>query len=227
MSGLHKDLLYSIKQLDPIVQLRGATETEAWKARDTLPGPLADMIEQMGFCSLANGLFYTCQPDDMRSILALVFGTDPDFSYKDCHVIGHSAFGDLYLWSDKYQSFNINLAEALIFCATLTNPDWKHTATPEHMAANMLPMIEEIDFVDQYGEPLYRRCQERYGRLEPGECYGFFPALAISGIFGPHRMIENIRRVKAMEHFAILAQLDAFQLARVGVEGAEPVRPIG
>jgi hypothetical protein len=86
-------------------------------------------------------------------------------------------------------------------------------------------MIEETDFVDQYGEPLYRGCQEKYGRLEPGECYGFFPALAISGIFGPHRTIENIRRVKAMEHFAILAQLDAFQLARVGAEGQSLCAP--
>ncbi|MGF6232841.1 hypothetical protein QFZ27_006796 [Inquilinus ginsengisoli] len=94
------------------------------------------------------------------------------------------------------------------------------------MAAGFFPDLEIIDFPDQYGDPLYRRCQEKYGRLEPGECYGFFPALAISDIFGPHRTIENIRRVKAMEHFTILAQLDAFRLARVGVEGAEPVRPI-
>jgi hypothetical protein len=227
MSRLHKDLIYSIKELGTASQIRPATDSEIQRARTILPSPLADMMEDLGFCSFAGGLFYTCHPDEMRSILAIVFGTDPDFSYRDCHVIGYSAFGDLYIWSDTYQSLNTNLAEALIFCTSLTNPDWKHTATPDHMAANMLPTIEEIDFVDQYGEPLYRRCQEKYGRLEPGECYGFFPALAISGIFGPRRTIEHIRRVKAMEHFAILAQLDAFQLARVGVEGAEPVRPIG
>ncbi len=34
-----------------------------------------------------------------------------------------------------------------------------------------------------------------------------------------HNYISHISR--------ILAQFDAFQLARVGVEGAEPVRPIG
>lgn len=42
-----------------------------------------------------------------------------------------------------------------------------------------------------------------------------------------HRTIEHVHRVKAIEHFAILVQLDAFQLARIGVDGAEPVRPVG
>lgn len=227
MSRLHKDLLYSIEALGTTTQIRSATDSEVKRIREILPSPLADMIEDMGFCSFSDGLFYTCNPDDMKSILALTFGTDPDFSHKDCHVVGYSAFGDLYIWSEKYYRFNINLAEGFIFCRALTVPNWRPSATPEHLAANMIPERETIDFVDQYGQPLYQRCQEKYGRLESGECYGFFPALAISGIFGPHRTIEHIRRVKAMEHFAIIAQLDAFQLARVGVDGAEPVRPIG
>ncbi|MGO4126448.1 GAD-like domain-containing protein [Inquilinus sp. YAF38] len=227
MSLLHKDIIYSIKELGPARQIRAATSNELQRARKILPSPLVDMFEEIGFCSFADGLFYTCHPDEMRSIISLVFGIDPNFSYNDCHVIGYSAFGDFYIWSDKYYNFNIDLAEGFVFCRALTVRDWKPIATPEHMAAGFFPDIEMIDFVDQYGVPLYRRCQEKYGRLEPGECYGFFPALAISGIFGPHRTIEYIRRVKAMEHFAILAQLDAFQLARIGVDGAEPVRPIG
>jgi len=89
------------------------------------------------------------------------------------------------------------------------------------------PMEEFADFLDIMGNPMYAACQKAHGKLEPGECYGFFPALAISGVFGPFRRVENIKRVKALEHFTILAQMDTFHLVRLAPEGYAPVRPIG
>ena len=74
---------------------------------------------------------------------------------------------------------------------------------------------------------MYERCQAMHGHLEAGECYGFFPALAVVGIGSPFRRVENIQRVKAMEHFAILAQMGDFHLMKTVPGGVAPVRRIG
>ena len=71
----------------------------------------------------------------------------------------------------------------------------------------------------------------KHGKLEPGEAYGFFPALQLGGAY----RIENLRRVRAAEHFAILAQLEPFKLTRLTPPDPpahpygrlEPVRLIG
>jgi hypothetical protein len=51
----------------------------------------------------------------------------------------------------------------------------------------------------------------RHGALEPGEIYGFFPALQLGGTYAD----ENLRRVRSAKHFAILAQLERFKPIRL------------
>ncbi|WP_429232522.1 GAD-like domain-containing protein [Inquilinus ginsengisoli] len=107
----------------PVHKLRSATHAEIQRAREILPSPLVDMFEEIGFCSFADGLFYTCHSDEIKSIMALVFSNDREISYKDCHAIGYSAFGDIYVWSNKYYDFNIDFAEGFVFCRALTVKD--------------------------------------------------------------------------------------------------------
>lgn len=74
---------------------------------------------------------------------------------------------------------------------------------------------------------MLRRCIAAHGRLALGECYGFFPALDLAGLESPFRRVENIRKVRALEHFAILAQMQPFFLRKMGPEGNVRVRQIG
>jgi hypothetical protein len=83
---------------------------------------------------------------------------------------------------------------------------------------------EEFDSLDQ---PMFDRCVAAHGPLERGECYGYFPAVATVGLDSPMRRLENIRRVKALEHFAILAQLGTFHLMKLERGAYVSVRPIG
>ncbi|MER0240400.1 T6SS immunity protein Tdi1 domain-containing protein [Fulvimarina sp. MAC8] len=96
------------------------------------------------------------------------------------------------------------------------------------MAASILPFQQDdVDFSDYLGEPMFSPCVERYGAPTMDECYGFFPALAIAGLDSPTRSVDHIKRVKALEHYTFLAQLDTFYLTRIGPSGFESVRPIG
>jgi hypothetical protein len=51
--------------------------------------------------------------------------------------------------------------------------------------------------------PDFRRIAKRLGAPGEGECYGFFPAIALGGDGSP----ESARKVRLREHLAMLAQL--------------------
>lgn len=83
----------------------------------------------------------------------------------------------------------------------------------------------------RYGRPNKAEpCAEKelsalQGRLPAtlGECYGFFPALEIGGV----SLVENTRKVKALEHFTFLAQLGPVRLFDYSSGRQQFVRELG
>lgn len=55
---------------------------------------------------------------------------------------------------------------------------------------------------------LFARTLKKLSELSPGEVYGFFPALAMGG----SARLDTLRKVKALEHLAFLAQLGPARL---------------
>lgn len=227
MAELHESLQYALDHRGPVATVRTASKEEITRLREVLPEPLADFVEIKGYCSFHDGLFTMCNPDEMRSILVLIFGADKQFNHKDCQVVGYNAFGNLWVWSDTLRDFDIQIPDGMIYSRALTRSDWAPKISPERSAARIIPDRIDADFVDYLSDPMFDRCVEMHGPLEPGECYGFFPALALAGVASPLRRVENIRRVKAMEHFAILAQMQTFHLMKLVPDGVAPVRQIG
>ncbi|MCH2077076.1 MAG: DUF1851 domain-containing protein [Rhodobacteraceae bacterium] len=86
---------------------------------------------------------------------------------------------------------------------------------------------EDWDYFDFMGDEMLKRCIKAHGALELGQCYGFVPALALAGPESPMRNVDNIQRVSALEHFALLAQLQPFRLIQLTANGIETVREIG
>jgi len=83
---------------------------------------------------------------------------------------------------------------------------------------------QALDFEDDAGKPLFKRAARKLGSLEIGECYGFVPALALGGIAD----IARLKRQKAPEHFAIVAQTMEYNLIDVqGYGQSVVVRSIG
>lgn len=226
MNGYDENILYAIRNFTPVRRIGKISSSDLEEARSRVPNSILALVENEGLLGFHDDLFRMCDPRIMAEVLALVFKSDSEFRHGHCCCIGYTAFGDLYLWSNELLITRVSLAEGFVFCTKLTNPDWPDPASIESFAATIIPEREFADFEDVNGEPMYDRCKDFHGRLEMDECYGFFPALSISGIAGPGRSIENIKRVKALEHFAILAQLTDFHLAKPSMEGVVPVRPI-
>lgn len=224
---MHENFEYYLKNYGPIDNDEPADAEVIGRISRIYPPSLAGFIAEFGFPSFHSGLFRLCDPEDFRSILAMIFKADPDFSHRDCHVVGYSAFGVLKCWSPKYYGFDIELPLGAIYCSALTMPDWNPTASADHMASSLVPDNEDVEFFDFNGEPMFARCLELYGKLRKGECYGFVPALAISGPYSPLRRVENIKRVSALEHFSILSQLEDFSLMKITPSDVVPLRKIG
>jgi hypothetical protein len=224
---MNEDFAYYMSNYSPVLAGALPDEKKSRKIREWVPDSLASFLCEEGFRRFHDGLFSLCDPDDFRSILALIFKADKDFHHRDCHVVGFSAFGVLQCWSERLANVQINLPEASIYCRALTVPNWSPKASPDHLVAGVVPDKDTADFLDFRGEPMFDRCVKAYGRPEEGQCLGFVPALAISGTFSPMRSVEHIKRLSAAEHFTILAQLEEFQLVTVTAEDIVPVRSIG
>ncbi len=71
---------------------------------------------------------------------------------------------------------------------------------------------------------MFERATKKLGKLKREECFGFVPALA----FGGSNKLDHLRRVRAPEHFQILAGLSDFGLIKYDANGREVfVRTIG
>ncbi len=80
-----------------------------------------------------------------------------------------------------------------------------------------------FDGYDENSKPLFPSALKTLGRLEFGECYGFVPARALGG----EAKLENLQRMRALEHFSILASLGRFHLVDYATGQQKFVRYIG
>ena len=62
---------------------------------------------------------------------------------------------------------------------------------------------DNMEEEDLDGKPLFQRAMAKHGPLEEYEMYGFVPALAIGGA----TKLENLQKVKVIEHLSFLADL--------------------
>ncbi len=175
--------------------------------RGQLPNSLIDFWIEYGIGIWRRGKFQFCRPDHYRPVAELICRNDVDFTKDATHIFGFTAFAEVFLWSEKNKMLRIDLplltAQADMIEPPLAQNDDKAIADALHSIAD-----DTTDFFDYSGAPLFERALDRLGELELGECYGFVPALALGG----PAQINNLRRMKALEHFAVLAQLGAPQL---------------
>ncbi len=200
------------------------TEQEYLALQKVIPGEIADFCFDIGRSVLREGLIQSCHPDDMRGVLALIFDADKDFSHDNCHAFAYSAFGVIFFWMKDYGYGNISVYEG-----RLTQKNFVKGQPAGAMAANAVSVPfwlsdQALDFEDGSGKPLFIRASKKLGSIETGECYGFVPALALGGVAD----IAHLKRLKAPEHFAIVAQTMEYNLVDVqGYGQSVIVRPIG
>ncbi len=207
--------------------------------REHFSNTYAEFIKTYGYGRVRGGRFQFCPIDVFRPLAALIFKADPDLSHTDCHIVGYDAFGQsVTAWSERNRHVEIDLLEYQVSCTDIA-PDIFNIPIPipkgntvpinrETLTRTILPSDPDAgECWDWMENKMFDRCVKTYGALEFGEVYGFFPSLGLTGYDSRARVVENIKRVKALEHFCMIAQMQNFTLVRHHKGRLEPVRPIG
>ena len=110
----------------------------------------------------------------------------------------------MIVWGEeKGQSLDINVNYGMLFPTDGTE-DLKEDG-PDLTLDLFFATIskDSLDKNDSDENPLFERAMALLGPLEADEMYGFVPALAIGGA----PKLENLQKVKVIEHLTFLADL--------------------
>lgn len=220
MADIEKNYESLTERLGPPDQRQDMPDEELSYCKGRLPSRLIQFMGDQGYSTYRSGGVTIAKPATLAPILALVFKADPNLSHENCTVVSYSPFGSLSLWSDELGIAYVDLAEGRVSLRKLAPTEFRPGMLPPkpksppdtNLVAReaVLSYPEDFDFLDYRGDEMLRRCITQHGEISLRECYGFFSALALAGVDSPMRSVEHIRRVSALEHFALLAQAQPF-----------------
>ncbi|PTV93405.1 hypothetical protein C8J27_11720 [Rhodobacter aestuarii] len=229
---LREDVGLPTRDLDP-------TPEQVAFGREHFSNTYAEFIETFGYGRVRGGRFQFCPIDVFRPLAALIFKADPELSHNDCHIVGYDAFGrDVTVWSQRFNVVHVDLLQYKIRNLSLAPSDLGTMPIPvpvnpvplnrETRTRSILPSTADIGECWDWQEgKMFDRCVKGLGALEFGEVYGFVPSLGLTGYNTRSRVVENVRRQRALEHFCMIAQLQPFRLVRNFGPREETVREIG
>ncbi|EEA94872.1 T6SS immunity protein Tdi1 domain-containing protein [Pseudovibrio sp. JE062] len=221
---LSEDFESLFEDIDRPREFRKIQSSEAKSLKESVPDDLFEYFTVYGRSILFEGRYQTCHPDDMRGVLSLIFRADKDFTHKNCHAFLFSSFGEISFWHQEHGYGSVNLLSGEVICRSFTKKTVRGPGFLKTFIVGFASETFEYDFYDTNDRPLFSRARRKLGEIGIGECYGFVPALGLGGV--PE--LETLKKLKAPEHFAILAQLIDFQLIDVqGYGKSVVVREIG
>lgn len=170
----------------PTAHLSESAEAAILEFSGDLPRAFISLWEDYGFASFHEGLFWLINPKEWESITA-EFNMAPN----DILPILRSSFGDI-VYIDKMQSV------------------WQLTpifGLNEEVIDNLddyfnVLMCTENYYKNAFSLKQHRIAKKRLGLINEDECYGFEPLLSLGG----SEDVENMVKVKAREHLALIAQ---------------------
>ncbi|KAF7762973.1 hypothetical protein PUND_b0285 [Pseudoalteromonas undina] len=174
-----------------------------------LPNRLIEYWQKYGFCGWGDGILWVVNPEDYSEVLKkwldeTHFAEREKAGIDKYHVIARGAFGRLFVWGETSgQSIKINPLFGMLIpsdeSADLIN-DGPDMLIDLFFASSSKSDFEEEDEAER---PLFERALKQLGPLEFDEMYAFVPALALGGT----NKLENLKKVKVIEHLNFLADL--------------------
>lgn len=192
--------------------------------KDRLPDDFLEVWREIGWSSVLGGMLRITDPSLFDDILKLAFKGDRDFRPEDCVIFAYTVFGRLYGLHSLYGAFEIDL-----LTYEMSAPKYLDQSKRPNPSAAVLASLDAVDpkEADPRDEgtsrPLFSKAVKALGLPDGDECYGFVPALPLGGV----RRLSALRRMKAVEHFTLLIQIQPLVLMDYRAFPATPVRSIG
>lgn len=215
---------YIFSEIGKPVPFSNITDSELSAVSGALPAAMTAFMKEFGRCQFLDGMLSVVHPGDLQSLLDLIFERDKDLGAKKTVPFAYSVFGTVYFWNAEHGLGDVNLVTGQVTCEEIVNPNPDRTHLENTIYVPFMLEKESHDLFDDSDKPLFKRALKKLGKIDFLECYGFVPALA----FGGEAVLENLKRLSAPEHFAILAQATEFSLMKSDDSGqVQPVRKVG
>lgn len=195
-----------LNEFGPQIERREAPLSSVERYQGRLPKQLLQYWTEFGWSGYGGGLFWMVNPQDYDVILS-EWLSGSSFEGKDVfHVIAIGAFGELYVWGERFgYSFAIASAESYVV------PRHPFSEPPLDLDCEVRYFFASKTKVNEDPYELFFEARHRLGELKAGEIYGFNLALSLGGPID----IQNIGKVRVIEHLTFLAQLDELKNFRL------------
>lgn len=193
---------YFLEKMGPAIDKRNVPPSSIERYRGKLPNQLLDYWQEHGWCGYADGLFWTVDPQEYEPVLEAWIGNTPFMAQDAYHIIGKSAFGEVYFLGERTgDSLKIFAPGAYCFPR-------KSIPVGERMNFGLRVFFGNRERKENDFANLFTPAFKKLGPLKHDEMYGFFPALALGG----PATLDHLHKVKAVEHLVLLAQLDSLRV---------------
>lgn len=198
------DNFYNFSGFGPAISSQDVPESSLIKYRDHLPHKLLEYWVEHGWCGFGEGLLWVVNPEEYQPVVDAWLSGTPFEGRDTYHLIARSALGRLYIWGEESGvSIKINTPYAMLF--PNDESDWMKEKGPDRVIQGFFASLKKdaVDLTDDNEKPLFERALQALGPLAPDEMYGFVPALALGG----SNELKHLKKVKAIEHLVMLADL--------------------
>lgn len=180
--------------------------------KNVLPQAMLDFWSEVGWSGYANGMMWSTDPEEFKPALAAWLDGSNLLSQDKYIVIARGAFGKLFVWG-KTMGLTI-IINPLISSITTVEPTLEAEESDSAISAFFLSKDkEDFDFDDQKDKPIFARALKKLGPLKSDEMYAFEPALGMGGT----AKIENLVKVKMIEHLVLLSQFGPAEFTHIDV----------
>lgn len=199
---------YFLENFGPLFDQTIPKSAQTKKFHGKLPDQLLSYWEKFGWSGFKDGLFWITDPDQYAVVVDAWLENMEGRKNDTYHAIARSAFGKIFLWGEATgQTITIN---PLFSQIVITPADEDMQSEPDLIVSVFFGTQTEdyLDFEDAKEKPLFKKALKKLGRLASDEMYGFEPALCIGGM----PKLENLAKVKMVEHLMLLAQLGEIEV---------------
>lgn len=181
--------------------------------KNVLPQAMLDFWSEVGWSGYANGMMWSTDPEEFKPAVAAWLDGSNLLSQDKYTVIARSAFGKLFVLGGGTTGLTI-IINPLISSLTTLEPTLEAEESDSAISAFFLSKDkEDFDFDDQKDKPIFARALKKLGPLKSDEMYAFEPALSIGGT----AKIENLVKVKMIEHLVLLSQFGTAEFTHIDI----------
>ncbi|WP_426340086.1 GAD-like domain-containing protein [Pseudoduganella sp. S-14] len=177
------------------------------KYRRILPDSLLEIWQSQGWCSYGGGMFWTVNPEEYGWLVDGWIKPLNGLPKDRYFIIGRSAFGEFFCARE-------NGPRVFTICCPIAAVMARSSALVPGNMEGAIDMffggmrLEDFDFDDDDGNPMFEAARDVLGLLGPDEVYGFVPVLPLGG----EANVTNLQKLKLGVHIDIVKQLAGVQL---------------